>query len=171
MEEIWKDIPGYEGLYQVSNIGRLRSMNYKKTGVIKLLKMHADNDGYIHIKLNKNGKRQSYLVSRIVYEAFKGPIPDGMEVNHIDENKTNNTLENLNLLTHRDNVNWGTHNERMGKTLSKWVVKLTTNDEILHFYQSTVEAGKVTGVKSSNISNCCNGKKKTAGGFKWKYAK
>ena len=173
--EIWKPIPGYEGLYQVSNLGRVKSLNYRHTGKEGILSPGKNTQGYYHVILAKNGKHKIFRVHRLVYEAFNGPIPDGMQINHNDEVKTNNNLENLSLVTCKENINWGTRNERMinnrtGERSPKWVVKLSKNDEILHFYPSANQATRETGIRQSGITDCCRGKSKTSGGFKWKYA-
>jgi len=126
--EIWRDIEGYEGLYQVSNYGRVRSldrttfansrwgkvrsMNFKG----RIIKQFVGKNGYMKVSLCKDGKVHSKDIHRLVYEAFIGEIVEEMQVNHIDENKTNNKVENLNLLTPKENTNWGTAIERMKKT-------------------------------------------------------
>ena len=126
--EIWRDIKGYEGLYQVSNYGKVRSldrttfansrwgkvrsMNFKG----RIIKQFVGKNGYMKVSLCKDGKVHSKDVHRLVYEAFIREIVEGMQVNHIDENKTNNKVENLNLLTPKENSNWGTAIERMKKT-------------------------------------------------------
>ena len=127
MEE-WRDIKGYEGLYQVSNEGRVKSLDrivtansrWGKTRKMMFkgrdVKQFIGENGYFKVSLCKNGKPISKDVHRLVYEAFNGKILDNMQVNHIDENKTNNTLSNLNLLTPKENTNWGTAIERMKET-------------------------------------------------------
>ena len=163
--EIWKDIPGYEGEYQVSNLGNVRSIKVKE------LKPCKHKTGYYRVELFKNGKGKTHLVHRLVYSAFTGVIPDDMVINHKDEDKGNNTLDNLMLCTQKDNCNWGTAIERRVKKLinhknmSKWVVQLNNNNEILHFYPSTKEAQRQTDIPCNKISECCNGKRQTAGGY------
>ena len=166
MEEIWKDIPGYERKYQESNMGQVKSLNYKNTGREVILKQVISKKGYCHICL----LGRQHTVGRLVYSAFHGPIPPGMQVNHINEDKTDNRLENLNLMTPSENTNWGTRNDRVMKKCGKWVIKLTKNNEILHFYPSTKKAASENGLQSNTISECCNGKRKSYGGFIWKFA-
>lgn len=130
--EIWRDIKGYEGLYQVSNLGRIKRICDSITigiygqiivrhrnNIIKGFKGKRQND-YWRVYLYKNGKRKKYTVHILVYTSFFGEIPDGYQVNHIDENKDNNSIFNLNLLTPKENCNWGTRNERIIKTKKKY---------------------------------------------------
>lgn len=113
MEEIWRDIPDYEGLYQASNLGRVRN------GKGAILKPHTYSYNHQQVTLYKNKKPHFLIIARVIWETFVGPIPEGMQVNHIDENPTNNALSNLNLLTPRENSNWGTRNQRIGPKISK----------------------------------------------------
>ena len=112
MEEIWKDIEGYEGLYQVSNLGRVKSAPRRGTKG-GLLKNSKNTGGYYFVGLYKDNILNRVLVHRIVYETFVGLIPDSLEINHINENKADNRLENLNLMTPKENCNWGTRNNRI----------------------------------------------------------
>ena len=174
-KEVWKPVPGYEGLYQVSDKGRVRSLHYKHSNSTRILKSSIHTLGYQRLALVKDGSVKFYYVHSLVWEAFNGPVPEGMQINHNDEVKTNNNLENLSLVTCKENINWGTRNERMinnrtGERSPKWVVKLSKNDEILHFYPSANQATRETGIRQSGITDCCRGKSKTSGGFKWKYA-
>ena len=177
MKEIWKDIKGYEGLYQISNLGRVKSLKYIHTGREKILKPSVDKQGYLNICLCKNGVKKWYLVHRLVYEAFVGDIPKGMQVNHINEIKTDNRLENLNLMTPKENTNWGTAiqrraEKRINGKCSKPVLQIDNNtNEIIAEYPSLREVERQLGIIESNISKCCNNKSNhnTAGGFKWKY--
>lgn len=190
MKENWKDIPGWEGKYQASDLGRIKSLGNDRTRKEKILKPGLNSYGYYIVGLCKCGKQFTKLVSRLVYETFIGKIPYGMQVNHINEDKTDNRLENLNLMTPKENMNWGTRSKRVSKklinkeTISKWVVQLNKDNEILHFYPSAREAERQTGISNQHISVCCSGKQlvkktknkqyyytlKTAGGFIWKYA-
>lgn len=173
MEEVWKDISGYEGLYQVSDMGNVKSLGNGRTHKKSvLLKPSACGKSmkYRHVTLYKNGERKSRLIHLLVWEAFRGTIPNGMQVNHIDENPGNNALSNLNLLTPKDNSNWGSLPESRINKGGKWVIKLSKNNEILHFYQTASQANRETGVNRSDISKCCRGELPSAGGFVWKYA-
>lgn len=104
--EIWRDIEGYEGLYQVSNYGRVKNRHNR------IIKQETVKGGYHRVHLWKNGKDSHKMISVLVYKTFIGDIPNKMQVNHIDENKDNNNVSNLNLMTPRENCNWGTRNER-----------------------------------------------------------
>ena len=112
--EIWKDIEGYEGFYQVSNYGRVKSLNYNRTGKAKELKQSI-NLGYKYVILYKDNKRKKFLVHRLVAQAFVPNPNEYLEVNHIDENKANNCVWNLEWCTRLYNNNYGTINERISK--------------------------------------------------------
>ena len=95
MKEIYRDIKGYEGLYQVSNLGNVKSLNYNNTNKEKVLQLCAHEKGYLYVGLYKNGKRKSYIVHRLVAETFLNNPDNLPEINHKDENKTNNCVDNL----------------------------------------------------------------------------
>lgn len=164
--ELWRNVKGYEGLYQVSNYGRVRSMWY---GKVRILKQDKNNKGYRIIKLCKNGKRKKFYVHRLVYEAFNGEIPEGYEINHIDENSLNNRLDNLNLLTHKANINWGTATQRRAEKLSQTVLQLTYPGlEFMCEWPSTMECGR-NGFSQGHVSACCLGKQKSHKGVTFRY--
>lgn len=167
--EYWKFIPGYEG-YMVSDQGRVKSLNYNHTGKEQILRPAKDKDGYLQVTLFKDGKRKYLRVHRLVWEVFNGPIPPGMQVNHINEDKTDCRLENLNLLSPKANTNWGTGNRRRAKTLSKMVEQHTLDGTHICTWFSTIGIERELGYSLGNIWSCCNGKRKTAYGFKWCYA-
>ena len=178
MVEEWRDIRDYEGLYQVSNLGRVKSLgrwvNCKNKGKMwkkeKILKPLVDGNGYLFVVLCKNGKLKYFKVHRLVYKAFYGEIPNGMQVNHINEIKTDNRLENLNLMTPKENCNWGSRNERMAEKKSKSVLQINKDtNEIITEFPSLNEVKRQLGYNKGNISQCCNCKRKTCGGFKWRY--
>lgn len=166
--EEWKDIPGWDGFYQVSNFGRVRS----KKGIRKL---NLTKDGYYQVQLNYKKKKQTINVHRLVWLAFNGEIPPNMEVNHIDENKLNNNLSNLNLLSHKDNMVWGTRIERLKDSMtnnplkSKTVVQYDFDYNIVCTYPSISEASRITGYSIGNICWCCKGRSKQAYGYIWQY--
>lgn len=177
MEE-WRDIKGYEGLYQVSNYGRVKSLNYNHTGEERILKparfaMKSGNS-YYKVKLCKDGKTNNKRVHVLVAEAFI-PNPDNLpEVNHKDENGLNNRVDNLEWCTRKYNINYGTAIERMkekminGKT-SKPVYQYSIDGKLIKEWSSTMEIQRQTGYANGNIGKCCRGKYKQAYGYKWSY--
>lgn len=168
MEEIWKDIPGYEGKYQVSNIGRVKSIVWK--GVVKdtIFTPWKSRYGYLMVSLRDGINKKGFGVHRLVYEAFLGPIPPGMQVNHINEDKTDNRLENLNLLTPKANCNWGTRNKRIGNQ----VAQLDKDGKLVNLFDTANDAERELSIFATSIVSVCKGHKcKTAGGYKWKYVK
>lgn len=166
--EVWQTIEGYEN-YQVSNLGRVKSLNYNRTGKEQILKPVKRKNKYLSVNLCKNGKIKNLLVHRLVAQAFL-PNPKNMpDINHKDENKQMNIVSNLEWCTRKQNINYGTHNERVAKTLSIPIVQLTKNGEYIATYQGAMQVEKDLGFNNSNISSCCNGKRKTANGYKWQY--
>ena len=172
-QEVWKPIDGFEGLYEVSNLGRVKSLDryvdngHGSTRLAKgrILKPQLVMGGYLQVILCRNCKPSLFKVHRLVYEAFHGKRPEGMEINHIDEDKSNNSLENLNLMTHKENVNWGTAIERRAKP----IIQYSLNGKKLAEFDSLSDASNQLNIKIGNISSTLNGKRKTAGGYKWKY--
>lgn len=175
-QEVWKPIDGFEDYYQVSSLGRVKSCDRlvtrngrKVLRIGKVLKQAKDGGGYLQVFLCKDGKPTIFSVHRLVYEAFHGQIPEGMQVNHIDEDKSNNRIENLNVMTSKENINWGTGNDRRSKSLSKPIIQYSLNGDKLAEFDSLSDASNQLNIKIGNISSTLNGKRKTAGGFKWKF--
>ena len=172
--ETWKDIPQYEELYQVSNLGNIKSLNYNNTGKEQILKPRKNKDGYLMVHLYKNGKRKMYRLHRLIWQAFNGSIPEGYEVNHLSEDKTQNNLDNLNLMTHKENMNFGSRTERAAKAntngkCSKPVIQYNKQGNLIKEWPSIMEVERSLGFDRGNISKCCLGKLKSAYGFKWQY--
>ena len=164
MKEIWKDIKDYEGLYQVSNLGRVKRITTGR--VLKPLK-HAN--GYLMVKLSKNSIVYTKTVHRLVAEAFIPNPEHKSEINHIDENKTNNSLDNLEWMTRKENINHGTRTERMSKTQS--IPIITTNiktGESKEFYGAR-ECARQLGLTHGNITSVIKGRYKQTGGYTFKY--
>ena len=159
--EQWKSIAGYEGLYEVSNLGRVKSLNYNRTGKERILKQQKDKHGYLRVDICKDGKLKHSKVHRLVAEAFI-QNPNNLEtVNHKDEDKTNNVASNLEWMTRGDNIIYS--QARQVQMLDK------QTGELLAIFPSTNEADRVTGIYQGSISKCCLGKLKSAGGYKWRY--
>lgn len=159
--ETWKDIKGWEGKYQVSNLGRVKSLNYCNTGNPSILKTGTDCNGYLKVTLYRNNKGKTYNVHRLVAEAF---IPNPQcfpEVNHKDETRTNNNVENLEWCTRQYNLNYGTRTQKQ----SKLVMCVETGE----VFNSVSEVQRMLGFPSGDISKCCNGKRNTCHNFHWQY--
>ena len=176
-KEVWKDIPEYEG-YQASNLGRVKSLERIDARghrlKEKILKPSIDHKGYYRVCLYKNLIGKRYYVHRFVWEAFNGSIPEGLQVNHINEIKSDNRLENLNLMTPKENMNWGTRNERSAKKQingkkSKPVLQFALEGILIKEYPSINQIERELGFDQGDIVNCCNGKLKTAYNFIWRY--
>ena len=170
VNEIWKDVVGFEGKYQVSNLGNVKSLNYHNSGKEKLMKSHDNGRGYLYVMLWKNGEYKHKKVHRLVAEAFIDNPYNLPEINHKDEDKTNNRVENLEWCTHEYNCNFGTRNERVGKKTAERLSKPVLCVETGFLFDSTHDAERKTGIFQQNISKCCKGKRKTAGSFHWRYA-
>lgn len=172
-KEIWKDIEGYEGLYQVSNLGRVRSLNYNQTGKVKVLKLY-NKRGYLEVALSKNGGKKFCLVHRLVAQAFI-PNPDNFPcVNHKSERKSENQAFNLEWCDHRYNNSYGTRGQRISKALtngkrSKKVYQYTMGGEFIKVWQSTMEVERQLGFSQPCISKCCLGEQSQSYGYKWYY--
>lgn len=182
--EIWKPVVGYEGLYEVSNLGRVKSLGKGKTWKTeRIKKAKIGSNGYNSLTLWKNGKENGFLVHRLVAEAFI-PNPNNLpQVNHKDENKQNNCAENLEWCTCEYNLNYGTHNERMKKhhyspmlgkfgklhPNSKPIYQFSLEGNLIKMFESTREVERELGYRNSNISSCARGKYKTAYGYVWRY--
>ena len=165
-EEIWCPIKGYEGLYEVSDQGRVRSL---KSGKERILKPQRNTCGYLKFCLYKNGEHKMYLVHRLVAQTFI-PNPNNLpEVNHKDEDKTNNKVSNLEFCDKKYNINYGTRNQMVSMKLSKPVLQYTKSGEFVREWKSIMDVQRNLGYYSQNISQCCTGKRKSANGYIWKF--
>lgn len=164
-KEIWKDIKGYEGLYQVSNYGRI--INYKSKRILK----GRVSFGYLRITLYKYGKAKTFMVHRLVAEAFISNPNKLPQINHKDENKMNNNVNNLEWCNSQYNINYGKRNEIVSKKLTNHPKKSKKIRcvETGIVYSSSREIERELGYFHSNILACCNGKRKTRGGYHWEY--
>lgn len=160
--EIWEKIPDAPD-YEVSNLGRVASRKY---GDRRILRQNKKKTGYYEVGLcYKTNKRKWFLVHRLVLSVFN-PIDgmENMEINHKDENKSNNILNNLEWVTSLDNCNYGTRNDKISEKMSVKVLCVETGI----IYESGRQASEITGTSRSGISNCLRGKRKRAGGYHWK---
>lgn len=169
MIEIWKDIVDYEGKYQVSNFGNIRSLPVKsKTKYFKgsNLIQFTDCCGYLCVNLS----RKLYKVHRLVANAFI-PNPDSLPcINHKDENKHNNRVDNLEWCTYKYNANYGTRNERISKNGGRKIIQYDLNGIELNRWNSIESAAIYYGVKRTTICGCCAGRCNTVKGYIWRYA-
>lgn len=198
-EERWVDIYGYEGYYQVSNYGRIRSLERivkcnsgTRVEPSKLLSTkHINNNGYVLIGLGKNGKKKFFQLHKLVLSNFLGCAINKIQINHIDENKQNNRLDNLHYCTAKFNTNYGDRNNKISQklkvsmvgkkqseeTINKRVSKIIKavkqldiqTNEIIKIFHSVKQASLENNIKANTISSCALGKRKTAGGFKWEF--
>lgn len=183
MEE-WKAVEGYEGLYEVSTEGRVKSLNWRGTGEEKCIFLKRHNRGYLQVELAGGNKKKTFLVHRLVAKAFV-ENPNGFHlVNHKDEDKTNNRAENLEWCNYSYNVlyslpkrkKWNNGvSQRKGCRLhgannGKRVAQTTLSGEPVKEWPDSRTIFLETGMSDWSISECCRGNRKTAYGFKWHYA-
>lgn len=178
MQEIWKDISGYEGFYQVSNLGRVKSLernvNIKSSSkklfpVKEKILTPSKNTRYCYVILRKNKMGHRHSVHRLVAETFI-PNPFNLpEVNHKDENKRNNNVSNLEWCTPKYNANYGTSRNRLAMQASIPIAQFSLSGHFINQYQSALEAESITGTKRANICKCCKGNRHSAGGYSWSY--
>ena len=177
MSEEWGDVVGYEGLYQVSDQGRVKSLERKvshwrggeRIQKERILKPDVSQDGYLRVGLYAGGKRKWFRVHRLVCEAFHDNPDNKSDVNHINEDKADNRAVNLEWCTAKENNNHGTRNERSAKNRSKSVGQYTLDGDLVKVWQSTNEVERQTGFSHGYICKSANGKYKQAYGFIWRY--
>ena len=168
-KEIWKDIKGYEGLYQISNLGRVKS--FPRNGTIKqerILKQTIDNNGYLIVGLHKNNKAKKVCVHWLVADAF---IPKGKEdevINHIDGNKLNNNLNNLERCSQKHNVRESIRLGLQKPYNEKKVLQFDLNNNFIKEWKSACEIQRKLNISQANISACCRGVRKTTGKYIWR---
>ena len=184
--EIWKDIKGFEGRYQVSNIGRVRSLdmtwltyNWKCEGLVeckrkgKILKPKMKQNGYYSVCLRCNNQKYHYLLHRIVAEAFI-PNPENLPcINHKDEDKLNNKVGNLEWCTHKYNSNYGTRKDRIRdynlKNIMTPIIQYDMDGNVINTYESLSEAERLSGLAAADIAGVCKGRRLSTHGFIFKY--
>ncbi|QGF21066.1 HNH endonuclease [Lactococcus phage P596] len=167
MKETFKDIHGYEGSYQVSNLGNVKSLprfdsaGHKLRG--KMLKTTLNRYGYEMVGLYKDGKQKLCSIHQLVALTFIPNLDNLPQVNHIDENKSNNHVTNLEWISVADNLNHGTRNQRIVDSKSKRISDGT------RIFNGVRIASDITGVPVKTIIDCARGRQETAGGFRWEY--
>ena len=182
MKEIWKDIKGYEGFYKVSTFGRFISCSRDYTNSLgvtvhlneKLLKPFKHNCGYLSVCLRKDNRSKKFLAHRIVAETFI-PNPNGLaQINHKDENKTNNIVFNLEWCDAKYNLDYGTRRHREIIAKGKEVECFSMDGNYIRTFNSLTEAAILTTKKKesvANISACARGVFPSAYGYKWRFKK
>lgn len=169
MKEIYKEIEGYEGLYQISNYGRVKSFGNGNSNNSKerILKPQKNSDEHLRVSLYKEGKVKLYFVHRLVAEAFIVNPNNYPIINHKDEDKTNNKVDNLEWCTPKYNNNYGTRNQRITNHPNKSKQVLCVETGVV--YPSANEVQRQLGFAQQNISSACTGRYKQAYGFHWQY--
>lgn len=174
--EVWHDVLGYEGLYAVSNLGRVKSLassNYKKHDII--LRQHVTGNGYLTVSLYKNGYVKNRRTHKLVAEVFLPKIDGFNEINHLDEDKFNNTVGNLSRCDRSTNVNYGSRNLVVAYKLmnrrdhSKAVLQVDNNGSVILRFRSTHDAAKFFGCWPGQIARVCRGERTNYKGMKFRY--
>lgn len=193
MQEIWKDVVGYEGLYMVSNYGRIKTVerdcfvsgkNHHTLHINeRILPVSKFKNGYLNRTLSKNGITKTYKVHRLVARAFLGEPLERQVVNHKDHNRSNNRLDNLEYVTHKENIKdmWEfSHNTKIRETAKrtikfaieknkKKVNQYSKDGTYIKTWESITDASIHTKANISHISQCCNGQRKSSGGYVWRF--
>lgn len=174
--EVWHDVLGYEGLYVVSNLGRVKSLassNHKKHDII--LRQYATGNGYLTVGLYKEGRVKNRRTHKLVAEAFLPTIDGFDEINHLDEDKFNNTVENLSRCDRSTNVNYGSRNLIVAYKLmnrpdhSKVVLQVDNDGSVILRFRSTHDAAKFFGCWPGQIARVCRGERTNYKGMKFRY--
>lgn len=158
MEEIWLDIEGYEGKYMVSNLGRVKSLNYCNSNKERIMSLGNNGNGYLYASLQINHKRKNIYVHRLVAKSFI-PNPNKFPViNHKDENKQNNCVDNLEWCTQKFNTRYSSARK----------VGCFKDNKLVKVYNALIDVVK-DGFYHQAVWKCCNGKYKSSGGYQWRY--
>lgn len=184
MVEIWKAIVGFEGLYEISNLGNVKSLNYRNLGYARNLVPKVNNKGYLWVELTKNGKRYCHQIHRLVAIHFiKNDNPQRIHVNHIDENPHNNVVSNLEWCTRKENMGayFKNHPEKRRKIhhksgrnyqshIGQRIIQKELDGSELAIHDNVSTIVRTLGYNNTSIWECCTGKRKTAYGYKWQFA-
>lgn len=178
MKEIWKDVVGYEGYYIVSNLGRIKRLSTIVNSCLKYnntitrkehIMSNTITNKYLSVRLSKNNIVKTYRVHRLVAKAFI-PNPNNLpQINHKDENKLNNCVDNLEWCSCIYNQNYGTRKYKRLHTKTKKIAQIDKKGNTIKTYFSLSEASRQTGISLKAISRCATNRSKTSGGFIWKY--
>lgn len=177
MEEIWRNVKGYEELYQVSNYGQIRSVDrfvgYRYKGKQRIYKgrllKQVERNGYLSVSLSKGNIIKQKSIHRLVAEAFL-PNPSNLPlVNHIDENKKNNMVSNLEWCSCAYNTNYGCGRKKQAESQQKIVLQYDKDGNLLNQYPSATIAALKNGYNLKTISQCCRGRTKSAYNYIWRY--
>lgn len=171
MQEIWKDIPNYEGLYRVSDLGRVKSLNYNHQKKSKLLKQKEQKTGYKNITLCKNGKKKIFLVHRLVAKCFLNEFDENLQVNHIDGDKRNNKLSNIEMVTasenqkhsYKNNLHKISGNAITGRKKVKCVELQVEKDSIREMFRFLIDNNYLKKDNRKGLINAINNNKKFIG--------
>lgn len=181
-KEIWKDVEGYPN-YQVSNMGRVKSLNYNHTKKEKILKPHKATNSYLMVQLFNNDTYKFKLIHRLVAETFISNPENKPCVDHINTDKTDNRVENLRWVTHKENSNNPISKNNMAVNATKPMLGIKSKDNPLSIpilqlskkgtpimlWYCGLDILRKIGINNRNVSLCCKGKRKTAGGYRWQY--
>lgn len=179
-EEIWKDVIGYEGLYQVSNLGRVKSLpkfhctskNYSSLGYYskeKILKPIIGVQGYLYVNLYKEKRHNFKRIHQLVAQAFISNHENLPFVNHKDENVANNNVDNLEWCTNKYNLNYGTAQERRAKTHNKSILQFDLEGNFIKEFESITQASKELNIPRDYISSCCLGRRRKTRGYIFRF--
>ena len=171
MKEIWKPIHGYEDRYEVSNLGRVASLRYARGGNRKILKQSVNTWGYSQVTLSKDKVKTNVTVHRLVADAFIENLNNLPQINHIDEDKSNNCVDNLEWCDSLHNINHGKRTKKASNALKRPIIA-TLPDGTEEYYDSLKTASETLGVSHSAISGVLHKKarRKTSCGRKWRFA-
>lgn len=179
MKEYWRDVKGYEGFYQVSNVGRIRSLDRivnsnhsnKRKSKGRILKATKDRYGYLYVVFCVRNKRKTEKVHRIVANSFIQNPQNKEQVNHLNEIKTDNRVQNLEWATASENNNYGIGQIRRVEKRNKPTIQYSLDGELLKKWRSASDAGRTLGIDISGICKCCRGTLESIKGYRWSYWK